>query len=166
MIISTLCYSLNSLLNVRSKICFIKIRFSIFHKTYAMKLLKTKSYVLIFFISIFSFISCEKEEPVLDREKFLGSYNVSESCTSGTYSFAISITESSTSDDIIIINNFADYQLNIRATVDGSNITFNETQQGVSFSGSGNISGNSLTIIYTASVSGATENCTKTCIRQ
>jgi hypothetical protein len=96
----------------------------------------------------------------------LGSYNVNENCTSGNYNYSISIVESSSSDDAIIINNFGDYSVNVRATVSGNNVNLNDTQGGITFSGSGNLSGNTLSIIYTASSGGDTDNCTKTCIKQ
>lgn len=109
--------------------------------------------------------SCEKdEEPA--RDKFLGAYNVNENCTSGNWNYSISITESANTEDAIVITNFGDYDVNLRATVSGDNINFNDTQDGITFSGSGNISGNTLTIIYTASAGGQTDDCTKTCIRQ
>lgn len=100
------------------------------------------------------------------RDKFIGSYNVNENCDSGNWNYSISITESSSSFNAIVISNFGDYSVNVRAVVSGANITFNDTQSGITFSGSGNISGNTLTIIYTASSGGNTDNCTKTCIRQ
>jgi len=103
---------------------------------------------------------------VLAREKFLGSYNVNETCTSGTFTYSITVTESTTAEDAIVINNFGSYNLNVRATVSGENINYNDTQNGITFSGRGSISGNTLTIIYTASQGGQTDNCTKTCIKQ
>ena len=109
--------------------------------------------------------SCKKEETP-DRDKFIGTYNVNETCSSGTFSYAITVSESTTSEDAIVINNFGDYGVNVRATVSGNNITFNDTQGGGTFSGSGSISDNTLTIIYTVSVAGLTDNCTKTCIKQ
>ncbi len=137
---------------------------------------------------LFATSSCEKDVPgctdanaenfnvdatsddgtcVLARAKFLGTYNVNESCTSGTYSYNITITESGTADDAIVITPFGNYQgVSVRATVSGAGISFNDTQNAITFSGSGDISGNSLSIIYTASQGGVMDNCTKTCIKQ
>lgn len=56
--------------------------------------------------------------------------------------------------------------MNVRAVVSGNNINVNDTQSGVTFSGSGNLSGNTLSIIYTASLGGDTDDCTATCIKQ
>lgn len=107
---------------------------------------------------------CETEV----RAKFLGSYNVNENCNSGNYTYSSSITPSANSVDAIVIGNLGNFnpQLNVRATVSGNNLNINDTQGGVSFSGSGNISGNTLTIIYTISQAGSTDNCTANCIRQ
>lgn len=103
---------------------------------------------------------------ILSRDKFIGSYNVNENCDSGNWNYSISVTASTTAEDAIVIGNFGDYAVNLRATVSGANITFNDTQDGITFSGTGNISGNTLTIIYSASAAGQTDNCTKTCIKQ
>ncbi len=99
------------------------------------------------------------------RTQFIGGYNVSESCTSGAYSYSISIAESATGKEFIVINNFGDYGAAVTATVTGSTITFNSTVDGINFSGSGSLAGTTLTIIYTASAGGATDNCTMTCIK-
>lgn len=100
------------------------------------------------------------------RTKFIGNYNVNENCDSGNYTFASSISESTTAVDQIIINNLGDFGSNVRATVSGSNLTISDTQGGINFSGSGSIADNTLTIIYTASANGQTDSCTSVCIKQ
>ncbi len=132
-----------------------------------MKFNQTFQFALICLLSCTIFLStgCKKDKTP-DRDKFLGSYNVNENCDTGNWSYAITITASANSDNAIVIGNFGDYNVNVRATVSGDNVNFNDTQGGITFSGSGNISGNTLTIIYTASAAGATDNCTATCIRQ
>jgi hypothetical protein len=107
--------------------------------------------------------SCSKEP---DRDKFIGSYNVNENCTSGNWNYSISITASSANNSDVIISNFGNFGVNVRATVSGSNVSINDTQGAIQFSGSGNIAGNTLSIIYSASQSGFQDNCTATCIRQ
>lgn len=140
------------------------------------------AFVMIFSLAILS--SCKKEgctdaeaenyssEATEDdgtctyaNEKFIGSYDVSESCSSGSYTYSTTITESATGKEFIVINNFGDYDVAVVATVSGSNITFDDTVEGINFSGSGSISGSTLTIIYTASSGGLTDSCTKTCIK-
>jgi len=100
------------------------------------------------------------------RDPFIGAFNVNENCDSGNYNYTMSVAESGTSVSDIVLNNFGDFGVNVRATVSGSNISFNDTQNGISFSGSGSLSGSTLTIIYTASQAGYTDSCTKTAIKQ
>ncbi len=110
--------------------------------------------------------SCEKDE-IPARQKFLGSYQVNENCNSGSYTYSINIVESASSDDGIIMQNFGNFQstINVNATVNGDNISFSVTQDGVTVSGSGTITGNTLTIIYQAA-GGFDDSCTATCIKQ
>jgi Tfp pilus assembly protein FimT len=107
--------------------------------------------------------SCNKDA---DRDKFLGTYNVNENCTSGNWNYSIGITASSANDSDVILSNFGNFGVNVRATVSGDNISINDTQNAIQFSGSGNIAGNTLSIIYSASQLGFQDNCTATCIRQ
>ncbi len=110
--------------------------------------------------------SCKKDDPPA-RDKFIGSYQVNENCTSGTYSYSLSIVEAATSGDAVIIQNFGNFAstINVTATVNGDNLNFNATQDGVTLTGSGSINGNTLTLIYQAA-GGFTDSCTSTCIKQ
>lgn len=101
-----------------------------------------------------------------ERDAFLGSYNVNENCDSGNFTYTCNISQSSSSVSEVIINNFGDFNVNVRATVSGSGLTFNDNQSGINFSGSGSLAGTTLTIIYTASQAGYTDSCTKTAIKQ
>ncbi len=103
---------------------------------------------------------------VYPREKFIGSYSVTETCDSGNLTFNMTIAESSTGNTFIIINNFGDYGVSITATVSGSTITFDQTSSGINFTGSGSISGSALTINYTASAGGLQDICTMNCLKQ
>ena len=103
------------------------------------------------------------------REKFIGSYNVSESCTSGNFTYAISITTSSTGAANVIITNFGGFTtpINVNGTVSGTSLTIpNQTVGGGTFSGSGQIAGNILTITYNATAGSSTDACTMTCTKQ
>jgi hypothetical protein len=102
------------------------------------------------------------------RDKFLGTYQVTEACTSGDYSYSIIITESSTSIDAIVIGNFGNFSttVNLVATVNSSSdISFQYTQDGVTFAGGGTLTGNTMTLTYQAS-GGFTDSCTMTCLKQ
>ncbi len=107
--------------------------------------------------------NCETEE----RTEFIGTYNVTEACTSGNYTYSITATTSGTDVTSIIITNFGDYGVNVSATVDGDNITIaNQTVGGGTFSGTGQISGNVLTITYHVIAGASTDDCTMTCTQQ
>jgi hypothetical protein len=122
--------------------------------------------ILLFAVSLFLGIGCKKDAPPA-RDKFLGSYQVNENCTTGTYSYSLSIVESASSLEGVIIQNFGNFQstINVNAIVSGDNLTFNATQDGVTITGSGSINGNTLTIIYQAAGS-FEDSCTSTCIKQ
>lgn len=111
--------------------------------------------------------NCETEE----RAQFIGSYNVSEACTSGQYTYSVTVSNSSTGATAIIIENFGDYSTNVSATVDGNSVTIaSQTNQvsgfDLTFSGSGQISGNILSITYAVSDGSNTDSCIMTCTKQ
>jgi hypothetical protein len=125
-----------------------------------------KNFKFLFLFLLVSGITiggCRKEP---DRDKFLGSYQVNENCSSGNYNYSMTIIESAISEEGIVIQNMGDFGVNLNATVNGDNISLNDTKDGVTITGSGSISGNTLTIVYTASLSGVTDNCTATGIKQ
>jgi len=92
---------------------------------------------------------CKKDKDK-DREKFLGTYEVVETCNpSGVYGpYTISITEGSGDDEISIFNLY-DYADVIKARVNGSSFTISSQTFGdVTYSGNGSISGNTITIDF------------------
>lgn len=108
-------------------------------------------------------VNCETEE----RAEFLASYSVSESCTSGNYTYNITVSTSSTGVNKIVVQNFGDYGVDIVGTVEGNSVTFASQQAGGgSFQGSGQISGNILTITYSVTAGTSTDDCTMTCTKQ
>lgn len=101
------------------------------------------------------------------RDKFLGSYTCQEQCGPDAYNYTMTIVTSSTGDLKVILNNLGDFvtTVNAVATVDGENITIdNASYNNVTFTGSGAINGNVLTITYTATdnASGQSVTCTIT----
>ncbi len=100
------------------------------------------------------------------RDKFIGNFQANENCTSGNWSWTMNVTESASSVSSIVLQNLGDFGEGVLATVNGDNLSINDTKNGITFSGTGSISGNTLTIIYTASNSSGTDNCTATCIKQ
>ncbi len=88
------------------------------------------------------------------RAKFYGNYNTSETCSTGNGSYSMGITAASGTDVTqISISNFGDSGLAATATVDGDDFTVASTTlpNGVTISGSGTISGNTITLNYTGS---------------
>ncbi|MCC6577179.1 MAG: hypothetical protein IT228_07545 [Flavobacteriales bacterium] len=104
------------------------------------------------------------------RSKFLGSWSATENCTSGNYSWTMTSTASSQGITAIIFNNFAGFNgINVSATVNsnGTSLTIpNQTLSGATFSGSAQITGNIMTLTYSLTSQGQTDNCTATCTRQ
>jgi hypothetical protein len=106
------------------------------------------------------------------RSKFLASYNVSESCNmSGNFNYTMSINTSATGVTNVVLNNFYGVGATVTGTVNGSAITIpsqlvNVNSIGHTFSGSGQVSGNILTLSYTVVVGVDSETCTATCTKQ
>jgi len=100
------------------------------------------------------------------RDKFIGNYNVNENCNSGNFTYSIAVNISETDKSYVVINNLGKFGLNVRASVSDNSLNINDTQNSITFSGSGDINGNTLTIIYTASQGGTLDNCTSVCIKQ
>jgi hypothetical protein len=107
-----------------------------------------------------------------DRTKFVGTYTVNESCSSGNYNYSMTIAEASSNQVTVTLTNLGNFQNTVLSgTVSGDALTIASqtvTIDGtaVGFSGQGTISGSTLTIIYVASVGGTPDNCTATCIKQ
>lgn len=110
--------------------------------------------------------NCETEV----RAKFRSTYNVNESCPSGNYTYQITISNSSAGVDRLLISNFGGYGVTVSATASGNSLTI-ATQQvtapdgTATFSGSGQLSGNILTISYNVSGDVNPESCTMNCTK-
>ncbi|MFN4080513.1 MAG: hypothetical protein ACK4NS_06400 [Saprospiraceae bacterium] len=99
------------------------------------------------------------------RSKFLGIYNVAEVCGgSPSGNFSSSVTVSSQDVTKVIISNFGDSGVAVTCDITGPDRISvpTTTVQGLSISGSGTISGNTLTISYSSS----SFNCTMTMTKQ
>lgn len=110
---------------------------------------------------------CEIE----DRAQFIGSYSVSESCTTDDYEYNMSISNSTSAANEIILDGLYELTVGLNATVSGNDLTIvpgqsntdqSNTGEFESIEGSGSISGNTVTITYTLMNHGATDNCTAT----
>ncbi|MBK8558011.1 MAG: hypothetical protein IPL65_20715 [Lewinellaceae bacterium] len=121
--------------------------------------------ILLAGLTLFTF-SCKKDKTP-DRDKFLGAYSVVETCGSGNDSYDITVIESGTAENAVVIVNLYDAGQQWTATVNGDNITIpTQVVSATTWSGSGSIAGNSLTISFTGSNSGVSDNCTAICTRK
>jgi hypothetical protein len=111
-------------------------------------------------------VNCQTEE----RAKFIGSYSVTEACTSGNYSYSMTIATSATGVDKVIAQNFGGYPtpIDLVGTVDGSSISFGtQSVGGGSFTANnGQISGSILTLSYTVTAGSSNDSCTITATKQ
>lgn len=124
-------------------------------------------FTVIAVMSLLLVQSCSKKEPEPDRNKFLGTYLGTDTCSPGEqYSMTISTSVDSPSTVILTIDGII-----IKGTVNSSNITIPSQQlasQGNSFtiSGSSSLNGNSFSMTYTISIAGNARTCTYTGNRQ
>lgn len=98
--------------------------------------------------------------------KFAGTYSVDESCTYGNDSYEIEITAGSEGTSVTIFNLY-NWNENATASVSGNNITIpSQLQDNITISGSGTLSGNTLTIDLEVSDEFGTGNCELVCTKQ
>ena len=119
--------------------------------------------LLLLVISVILITSCKKEDND-SRDKFVGSYSMSETWTldgggSGTDNYTISISKSNVNSKQILINNLGNTitaygaQMNVTATVEGTSLAI-ETQSislgdySVTVTGTGSLNDKLLTINY------------------
>ncbi len=110
---------------------------------------------------------CKKDDDGADRSDFVATYSVIETCGAGNDSYDITITESSTSDDGILIANLYDWDETATATVDGDNLTIpSQLLDGLTFSGTGTLDGNELTINFQVAFGPDSDNCSAACTKK
>lgn len=114
---------------------------------------------------------CKEDEPEPDRDKFLGAFSVVETCGSGNDSYDLTVIESGSGENAVIVINLYNVGAQISGTVSGNSMTIaNQLVNGITYSGTGTISENTLTINF--SVSGTvqgqtlTDNCNSVCTRR
>jgi hypothetical protein len=122
---------------------------------------------ILFALTSIGTYSCKKDEvvaenPTAARDLFLGTYNVSRGCTvlgidAGDFT---NITAGSASNAIVIDGS-------INATVSGGSFTMvKQTINGVVLSGSGGLSGKTLTMTLTLTQGTSSTSCNLTCDKQ
>lgn len=125
--------------------------------------------IAVFGTIALSLVSCKKDE----REKFLGTYAVNESCAVlGNGSYQMIVSASSSSDDGVLMANFGGFSTAVSVSgninesainIPNQNISIGGTTVGIS--GTGSLNGTIMTIAYTYSVNGGSDNCTATCTK-
>lgn len=116
---------------------------------------------ILLFILVFV-TSCDEEEITPDRDKFLGRYEVGETCKFGTNTaiswHRITIEASTTETDAVIITGLYRSENGIRAIVSGDQISFSEGIAGFSTvrDAIGSLSGKVLTMTFTVPEHGQT----------
>lgn len=104
---------------------------------------------------------------ILERDKFIGTFNVNESCDGYSDSYQITISESSSGTDKVNVSNLYDAGVSLPGTIDGNNIVIPSTlASSATFSGSGSINGLILTLSFNVVYGGYTASCTATCTKQ
>lgn len=132
-----------------------------------MNLKSTLKFLFVCLVaSSFFLTGCKEDEP--DRDKFIGTYAVSEVCTAnGTITYNIDITAGASSDDAVVISNFGDFDIDANATVSGNDLTLtNPFPAGETLTATGTIAGSVLTINYNAELTGFVDDCVMTCTKQ
>lgn len=102
----------------------------------------------------------------LEREKFMGTYEVTDMCDNGNFTYSMTISSGSQNDRMTIqnIGNFGS-NVSITAQVDGEDFSFNDSSGGFTFVGDGFITGTTLTFGYESS-GGYSVTCSSTGIKQ
>jgi len=79
-------------------------------------------------------------------DQYLGTYSgESGECSTPDGMHTVTITKGPTKDEMII-SNFADLGIDIRATIDGNEFSYSQTQEGVGYQGTGYIVDGEITV--------------------
>ena len=106
--------------------------------------------------------SCKKDEE-LDREKFIGTYSMSDACSvNGSDTYTVSITASSTDENKIVIDDLWFFSNTVTATVDGNSLLISRQEpDGDDFEVQGNgtySSGGIISLNYTVTETNSNDN--------
>jgi hypothetical protein len=97
------------------------------------------------------------------RDKFVGIYVGTETCTIGTDNYSITLAANSDALKLTLTNLYNDTQSPITAicTMTGTNsFSFNGTHNGATYTGTGTLGGNKLTVQYTITDGAISNTCT------
>lgn len=102
----------------------------------------------------------------LERDKFIGTYDVTETCGGSNFTYVMTITAGSANDRVNISNmgNFGS-NVTISASIDVDDIAFTDSDEGFNYVGNGYIEGNTLTFGF-ESTGGYSVTCSGTGVKQ
>ncbi len=129
-------------------------------------ILNLSLYTLLLTITILiAFAGCDTDE-ALNKTDFIGSYSVTEVCNGNNAGYTLTIADVEGSDNAVTITNLWDWEETINATISDNVITFPaQLADEITFAGSGELTGTTLVINYTAVDNIDTENCVATATR-
>jgi len=91
---------------------------------------------------------------------FIASYLVNENCQGNTDTYTMTITPNGAGGQYVNVTNLYDAGHTVVGTVSGTSIVIaSQTVNGYTYSGSGTMSGNTLTMAFTISAGGDSVNC-------
>jgi hypothetical protein len=133
---------------------------------------KKISNVLLAILCVLVLIPSGCEDDPLDREKFLGTYTVSQVCVGeGSSNYTMTISAGSGNDGLQLTAS-GPFTYTLTATVSGSNLTIPQQLisgggESVFISGNGTLSGNILTITLQVVIidGGETDQCILSCTK-
>ena len=134
------------------------------------RLILSASLLTVGTFAAITFTSCSKDEvcPVgytgkdcktLVRDQFIGVYVGTEQCTIGTDQYTVTVVANSDNVKVTMTNIYNDNYTAIGTVTGDNTISFNGSQSGATFSGTGTIAGNQLTLDYTVSDAATSNTC-------
>lgn len=123
-------------------------------------------FLLLSVTLLVTFVGCNTDEEV-NKTDFIGSYSVSEICNGNNAGYTLTIEAVEGSDNQVTVTNLWDWEETINATISDNIITIPaQLADEVTFTGSGELTGTTLVINYTAVDNLDTETCVATATRQ
>jgi len=98
----------------------------------------------------------------ITRDKFLGTYNGNETCTVGSDTYTVTLSTNSNDLKLTFNNLYNQTNPSISALctiISTTEFTFSDTQNGVTYSGTGTLNGNTLTVDYTVADAISSNSC-------
>lgn len=146
--------------------------------TTKLRKLALASFITVSALATATMSSCSKDDTcpsgfegsdckTMINAKFIGTYEGAETCTVGSDNYSISVTALSADNMKLTVTNLYNDSYVLTATITESNkFSISGTDKSTTFTGTGTLSGNVLTIAYTANGGGLSNSCTFTGTRK